>query len=93
MVPDLTVLSSLRSLFDQVDFKRFRAFLEALERDEIHRAVHATEHPDVARGRAQMIVWLRQQIEGCKDVAAAMERRADVKPTPSRRQGSVQARR
>ena len=92
MVPDLAVLSSLRSLFDQVDFKRFRAFLEALEKDETYRAMHATEHPDVARGRAQMIIWLRQQIEGCKEAASAMERRSDDRPSTARRQGGVQAR-
>lgn len=85
MVPDLTLMASLRSLFDQADFKRFRAFLEALEKDEVLRAVHATENPDVARGRAQMIVWLRQQVEGCKDAAAVMERRADVQPHAARR--------
>ena len=84
MQPDLTTLAALRTLFDQVDFKRVRSFLEAVEKDEIHRAVHATENHGVAQGRAQMIVWLRQQIEGCKDAAAAMERRNDIK-APSRR--------
>lgn len=92
MVPDLTVLSALRSLFDQVDFKRFRTFLEDLEKDEINRAIHAAEHPDVARGRAQMVVWLRQQIEGCKETAAAMERRADEYTPTARRHGGVKAR-
>lgn len=85
MVPDLETLSSLRSLFDQVDFKRFRAFLAAVEKDEINRAVHATESPDVARGRAQMIVWLRTTIEECKEVAASMERRIYDAKTTSRR--------
>lgn len=75
MVPDLETLSALRSLFDQVDFKKFRAFLEAVERDEIYRAVHATENHGVAQGRAQMAVWLRAQIEDCKQLAANMEKR------------------
>lgn len=82
MQPDMTTLAALRSLFDQVDFKKFRAFLEALERDEVHRAIHAADNPGVARGRAQMIVWLRQQIEDCKNAVAAMEKRAYDKPQP-----------
>ena len=87
MVPDLEVLSSLRSLFDQVDFKRFRAFLEALEKEEINRMVHATENQGVTQGRAQMIVWLRNQIETCKQAASTMESRTydNPKSRPGRR--------
>jgi len=80
MQPDIHTLTSLRSLFDQVDFKQFRSFLEAVEKHEIHRAIHATDNPGVAQGRAQMIVWLRQQIETCKDAAATMEKRAYEHP-------------
>ena len=73
MQPDLNTLKAIRSIFDQVDFRAFRVFLEAVEKDEVHRAVHATENPEVARGRAQMIVWLRQQIETCKQAAQQQE--------------------
>lgn len=84
MQPDMATLAAMRSLFDQVDFKKVRGFLEAVEKDEIHRAVHATENHGVAQGRAQMIVWLRLQVETCKEAAAAMEKRTYDK-APSRR--------
>jgi len=87
MQPDLETMSALRSLFDQAEFRKFRAFLEALEKDETHRAIHAVENPEVQRGRAQMIAWLRRQIEDCRTVAANMERRVYDKPPPRRTAG------
>lgn len=84
MQPDLVTLQALSSLFEQADFKRFRAFLEAVAMEETNRAINTTDHSGVARGRAQMIIWLRHQIETCRETTKQMEIR-NGRAHPARR--------
>lgn len=67
----------MANLFDQVDFRRFRAFLTELEKSETKRALFTTADTDVARGRAQMVADLREIIETSKTRASATEIRND----------------
>jgi hypothetical protein len=73
MQPDLNVLKAISTLYDQVDFRFFRGFLAACEVEEVKNAIKATEHADVARGRAQMIMWLREVVETSRERASQLE--------------------
>jgi hypothetical protein len=77
MTPDSETLRSIANLFDQVDFRRFRAFIATLKETETKRALFTTTDADVARGRAQMVADLLEIIETSKTRASATEIRND----------------
>lgn len=92
MQPDLTILNSIATLYGQQDFRNFRGYLAALELEEVRNAIKAVDNADVARGRAQMIMQLRETIETSKERASQMEIRTHDRQAAASRPGGSKAR-
>lgn len=80
MQPDLPTLQALAALYGQSDFQVVRKFLQALSALETKRALTIETNADVARGRAQMLLWLLETIETSRERASQLEIRSYGKP-------------
>ena len=75
MTPDHSLLVALDRFYNVQEMQIIRGWLVKLKDDEIAKAIKAVENPDVARGRAQVLLELVELFEGAPKALERLEKR------------------